>query len=103
MNDKVQNFDAIIEYEWLEVANYLMGSEHGLSSVDPVIRPYLEPGAHKTLEVLLLVMNHSERKVPIKKRAEFRRWCMANTDIAIDGSSHKLCEVVRQESINCSK
>ena len=46
---EILNFDSIIRDEWIEKANGLLGAQGSIGIASPMIRPYLERGAMKSI------------------------------------------------------
>ena len=74
-------FDSIIRDEWIEKANALFGMQGGIGIASPMIRPYLEQGAMKSIVSLLAAMKTIRDYLPEDKRKDFENRCYKDTQV----------------------
>ncbi len=78
---EILNFDTIIRDEWIEKANALFGIHGGIGIASPMIRPYLEQGAKRSLVSLLAAMRTIRDYLPEDKRKDFESQCYKDTQV----------------------
>lgn len=78
---EILNFDTIIRDEWIEKANALFGMQGGIGIASPMIRPYLEQGAKRSLVSLLAAMKTIRDYLPEDKRKDFENRCYKDTQV----------------------
>ena len=78
---EILNFDSIIRDEWIEMANGLLGTQGSIGIASPMIRPYLEQGAKRSLVSLLAAMRTIRDYLPEDKRKDFENRCYKDTQV----------------------
>ena len=78
---EILNFDSIIRDEWVEMARHLHGPNGSIGIASPMIRPYLEQGAKRSLVSLLAAMKTIRDYLPEDKRKDFENRCYKDTQV----------------------
>lgn len=78
---EILNFDTIIRDEWIEKANALFGKQGCIGIASPMIRPYLEQEAKRSLVSLLAAMKTIRDYLPEDKRTDFENRCYKITQV----------------------
>lgn len=90
---EILNFDSIIRDEWVEKARHLHGPNGSIGIASPMIRPYLEQGAKKSLVSLLGAMRTIRNYLPEDKWKDFEKWCLLETHVQYGNKYYLLKEV----------
>ena len=98
---EILNFDSIIRDEWVERARHLHGPNGSIGIASPMIRPYLEQGAKRSLVSLLAAMRTIRDCLPEDKRKDFESRCLLETHVQYGTKYHLLKEVC--DSVDSTK
>ena len=78
---EILNFDSIIRDEWVEKARHLHGPNGSIGIASPMIRPYLEQGAKRSLVSLLAAMRTIRDYLPEDKKKDFENRCYKDMQV----------------------